>query len=200
MRRRCRPSATAARLGRSLGWRGWRPGLGTGPALRNTGTLERSPAPSASPSIRPSPNPTLGFQRMAEGVAVEIEQGAAAGLAFILGDNLGLHLNGTRNGVNKRRRLARQHCGGVGLQPLEEGEVAEEAVLDRLGRSRRASSAVGQGGQHYAVLASTRRGWMVGPDQVLLRGVSMAVLPPTEESTCASRVVGIASTKSILRL
>ncbi len=40
----------------------------------------------------------LGLQGVAEGVA-EVEQGPAAGFAFILGDDLGLHLHGTRDGV-----------------------------------------------------------------------------------------------------
>jgi hypothetical protein len=39
--------------------------------------------------------------------------------------------------------------------------------------------------------ASTRRGWWKAPIRFLPRGVSMAVLPPTDESTWASRVVGI---------
>ena len=46
--------------------------------------------------------------------------------------------------------------------------------------------------------ASTRRGWWKAPIRFLPRGVLMPVLPPTEESTCASSVVGIC-TKSTPR-
>ncbi len=111
----------------------------------------------------------LGLQGVAEGVT-QIEQGATAGFALVLGDDLGLHLHRTANRVGQGGRIARQHRGGVGLQPLEKVEVAEHAVFDDLGVAR-ANLAIGQGRQHIEVGEHQTR-LVKGADQVLAaRGV-----------------------------
>ena len=72
-----------------------------------------------------------GLQRMAEGVA-EIEQRALAGLALVARDDRGLGAAGGRDRV-LARRAAGEDVGVVGLEPGEEGLVAEHAVFGDFG-------------------------------------------------------------------
>jgi hypothetical protein len=69
---------------------------------------------------------------MAEGVT-QIEQRATSLFALVLGDDLGLHLHGPGDGPGERGGFAGQHILALGLQPLEEGAVAQQTVLDHLG-------------------------------------------------------------------
>ena len=72
-----------------------------------------------------------GLQRMAEGMA-EIEQRALAGFALVARHDRGLGAAGGGDGVFARR-AAGENIGVVGLQPGEEGFVAEHAVFGDFG-------------------------------------------------------------------
>ncbi len=79
--------------------------------------------------------------------------------------------------------------GMVLLQPGEEGFVTEHAVFGDFGiagAELRAADSVSS----TAVSAITSTGWWKAPSRFLPCGELMPVLPPTEESTCASSEVG----------
>ena len=72
-----------------------------------------------------------GLQRMTNGVA-EIEQRAFAGFAFVARHDGGLGSAGGGNRVLARRAAGRD-AGMIGLEPGEEGLVAEHAVFGDFG-------------------------------------------------------------------
>ena len=86
-------------------------------------------------------------------------------LLLVLGDDLCFHVHATRDGVGQWRGVQRQHAGCVGLQPLEEVAVAQEAVLDHLGVAR-AHLPRRQRSEHRQV-RQDESGLMEGADQVL---------------------------------
>ena len=158
-----RPAAAMARGG-ARGVVGRAQALGGGEAER-----QRQPSATASPCSSAVAEAGLGLQRMAEGVA-EVEQGAAA-----------------RSRARPRRRSrpssprnARRRGPGpsgsrastaraVRLQPVEEGDVAQQAVLDAPRRSRARISRSGRVAS-TSRSASTRRGWWKAPIRFLPRG------------------------------
>src|SRR6185312_17074240 len=91
------------------------------------------------------------LEGMAERVA-EIEERALAALALVGGDDRRLGAAARDHGMAPRRRVAGEQRCAVGLQPGEEGCVADKAVFDDLGvaggelarRQRRQRVAVGE--------------------------------------------------------
>ena len=63
----------------------------------------------------------------------EIKQRAIARLALVTLDDVGLHAAGTCHGVFDPCHVAAQRLGTVGLQPLEEGCIAQRAVFHHFG-------------------------------------------------------------------
>ena len=55
----------------------------------------------------------------------QVQQRAAALLHLVLSDDLGLHLDGPRDGVEQGVRLTRQNRTAMGLKPVEKVEVAQ---------------------------------------------------------------------------
>ncbi len=84
--------------------------------------------------------------------------------------------------------VAGQQVVQVGFDPVEEGRIGDRPVLDDLGQPG-AQLARRQRAQRVQVANHALR-LVEGADHVLAAGWLMAVLPPTEESTCASSVVG----------
>ena len=84
--------------------------------------------------------------------------------------------------------IPREQLVDVRLEPAEEGRIADEAVLDDF-REAGAQLAVGQRAQRVGI-RDTALGWWNAPMRFLPPGWLTPVLPPTEESTCASSVVG----------
>ena len=128
------------------------------------------------------------FQRVAEGVA-EIEQHALAGFALVSGNDSRLAAAADGDGVLARRVAAGEQVLPVRLQPGKKRGVAEQPVFGDLRVA----------GTELALRQRVeQRG--VGDDQDrLVEGADrdscparelMPVLPPTDELTCASRVVG----------
>ena len=78
----------------------------------------------------------------------------------------------------------------VRLAPFEEGEIVDQAVFDDFGIAR-AQLAGGQRVEHVAGRSAPARAGGTRRSNSCRRGVLIAVLPPTELSTCASSVVGI---------
>ena len=67
----------------------------------------------------------------------QIQQGALTAFTFIRRNHVGLVLATARDGILQRGSIARQQLVHVALQPFEKGQVADQAVLDNLGQSRR---------------------------------------------------------------
>ncbi len=106
---------------------------------------------------------------MAEGVA-KVQERTLALLGLVTADDAGFHLDRPGHGAQAGRLVAGAQRGAFGFKPVEEGGVAEKAVLHHLAIARQ-KVAVGQGvedvdvGQHQA-------GLVEGADEVLaLRGV-----------------------------
>ena len=94
------------------------------------------------------------------------------------------------NGVRQRRGVAREQAAATWrLQPLEQRRVPDAAVLDHLGEARRAAPGRGSVAS-VSVSASTARAGGTRRSGSCRRGWLTPVLPPTEESTWASSVVG----------
>ena len=74
------------------------------------------------------------FDRVAKRMA-KIQMRATAGLAFVLGDHLGLDLAGPLHRMCQRIRFSSQQRRHVLFQPAEEVSVCNRAVLDDLGQS-----------------------------------------------------------------
>ena len=74
------------------------------------------------------------LQRVAECVA-QIEQGAAPGLAFVLGDEARLGLAAGGDGADALGPRAVQRGAGVRLEPVEEGGVVDQRVFHAFGVS-----------------------------------------------------------------
>jgi hypothetical protein len=128
-----------------------------------------------------------GFDRVAEGMA-EIEQRRDPGLALVLGDDLGLDLAGAAGSRARAPRGRAAAAAALRLDPVEEGQVADRAVLATSASPRRTPAAAAM--PRVAVSAITALGWWKAPTMFLPSGWLIAVFPPTEESTCASSVVG----------
>ena len=128
-----------------------------------------------------------GFERMPEGVA-EIEQRALAGFALVARNDAGLGAAADRNGV-LARRTASEDILPVLLQPGEERSVAKQTRIWQLRHSRRgirvSAACRATPYRQRPEPADGRRRSRFLPWRELI-----PVLPPTEESTCASSVVG----------
>ena len=148
---------------------------------------------SAMPSATPSPCAQAigeaggGLERMAEGVA-EIEQRPLAGLALVARDDRRLHAAAHRDRMLARRPAGEQVLP-VRFEPGEEGGVAEQPVFRDFGIA-------GSGTRAAAACRAARCRRPPAPAGGRRRSGScrwrelIAVLPPTEESTWASSVVG----------
>jgi hypothetical protein len=75
------------------------------------------------------------LDRVPEGVA-EVEQRARAGLALVLGDDLRLDLARAADRMGERLGVAREEAFRVRLDPREEFEVEDRAVLHHFGEAR----------------------------------------------------------------
>ena len=137
--------------------------------------------------------------RRLEGVpksVAEIEQRALAGLALVARHDRGLSPARDRDRV-LARGTARKGILPVRFQPGEEAGIAEQAELRKL-RIAGAEIALRQGVEQGRI-GHDENGLVERADEVLAVTKLMPVLPPTEESTWASRVVGTC-TKSSPRL
>ena len=83
-------------------------------------------------AVQPALVAADGLERVAEGVA-QVQQRAAALLAFVLGDDGGLDLAAAPNRVGQRRGVEAPQVVDVALEPREERGVDDDAVLDDLG-------------------------------------------------------------------
>ena len=110
----------------------------------------------------------FGFKGMPKGMA-EVEQGAdIAGLAFIGSDHRRLGTARYRDRLGLCRRIAGQQCGRIGLAPIEETGVADQAVFHHLGIAG-AQVAQRQGLQHLRIDQHQRR-LVEGANKVLAGG------------------------------
>ncbi len=76
------------------------------------------------------------FDRVTKSVA-QIQQGALAAFALVRRDHFGLVLATARDRILQRGGIACQQPVDVLLQPFEEGQVADQAILDDLGHACR---------------------------------------------------------------
>ena len=90
-----------------------------------------------------------GLDGVAEGVA-EIQHGAHAFLALIVGDYDGFVAAGDFDRMRQRGGIARHEAIHIGFQPGEELGVADQSVFDDFGNASR-ELAVGQGFQGVGV-------------------------------------------------
>ncbi len=79
---------------------------------------------------QPVGKPCRRLQRMTESMP-EIEQRPFAGLALVAGDDGGLHAAADGDGV-LARGAAGEHLAEIGVEPVEERGIAEQAVFDDL--------------------------------------------------------------------
>jgi hypothetical protein len=131
----------------------------------------------------------LGFERVAEGVA-QVQQGppaVAPRLELVIGDHGGFQPAAFADGVRQRRRIAGHGACAMGLAPIPE-RTFQQAMLGHLAPAR-PQLARGQGAQRRGIGQHQLR-LVEGAEQILAVAVLMPVLPPTELSTCASRLVG----------
>ena len=127
------------------------------------------------------------LDRVAERVA-EVEQRALAGLALVGGDDRGLDPAAFVDRVRERVGVARrERCGRSSSQA--KNAASRIAPYLTTSASPAESSRAGKVSRQ-SVSMTTARGWWNAPIMFLPSGWLMPVLPPTEESTCASSVVG----------
>ena len=127
-----------------------------------------------------------------EGVAermAEVEQCPVAPFVFVGRHAGGLGAAGLRDG-GTAGRSAREDLTAVALEPLEEAGVVDQAVFDGFGIAG-AELARRQRVEAVGVGEDEKLGWWKAPTRFLPWGALMPVLPPTEESTWARRLVGI---------
>ena len=72
---------------------------------------------------------------MAEGMA-QVQQGAVAVFTLILADDIRLDLTGAADGMDQRLGAAGEQPVDIDLQPVKEGGIVDQAVLDDLGKAR----------------------------------------------------------------
>ena len=159
-------------------------------AARRTRTRSAMPSAIASPCSSRSEKPAAASKAWPK-VWPRLSSARSPVSRSSRADDLGLH-RGSSPGdrvLARRPRRAGKHLAPVGFEPGEERGVAEQAVFGDLGiagaelaraaacRAARCRRPPGSAG------GRRRPGSCRG-------GESIAVLPPTEESTCASSVVG----------
>jgi hypothetical protein len=85
-------------------------------------------------AVQPFAVTDAGLDRMTEGMA-QIEQGAHAALPFVGGDDFGLVAARTFDGIDQRRRLARQQPVNIFFEPEKKFRIANEPVFNDLGQA-----------------------------------------------------------------
>ena len=105
-----------------------------------------------------------------------------------LATTCGLDVARARDRLHQRRLVAGEQRRQARLDPGEERVVGDRAVLDDLGEAGD-QLALGQR-PRASTSATTASGWWKAPTMFLPDGWLTPVLPPTEESTWASSVVG----------
>src|SRR5258708_40320968 len=101
---------------------------------------------------------------MAKGVA-EVEQRAVALLAFVAGDDFGLHRAAGHHRTPQSRRCESAHGAPLGFEPGKKSSITNEAVFDDLGVAGE-KLATRQTGQSLGVREDEAR-LIESPDQVL---------------------------------
>ena len=108
--------------------------------------------------------PGFRLQRVPEGVT-QVQERALAAFAFVGGDDPRLCRAGNPDGLDAGFLLALQHGHAVGLQPVEEIRVVDQAILHHL-RIASEKLAAGQGGKNPRIGQHQTR-LIKGADQVL---------------------------------
>ncbi len=144
-------------------------------------------SPCSSRCEKPAPPPAHG-RRCARG-----STGRGRRLGLVAGDDGGL--GGAGGGTaSTRSPVAGQNAAPGAFQPPEQLFVAQQAIFSHLGVA----------GPQFPCrqsierrrIATTRTGWWKAPTRFFPWGELMPVLPPTEESTCDSKVVGACTTST----
>src|SRR5258706_14651695 len=107
-----------------------------------------------------------GYDGVAEGM-FEVQEYAQSAHALVMADDFGLDRDRAHDSVLERVRVAREQAIEVGLEPVEERRVADQAVLDHFGQPRE-QLALGQGLQRFNA-GQHKPGLMKGADQVFPR-------------------------------
>ncbi len=147
------------------------------------------PIDTASPCSNRSPYPASVLQGVGEGVA-EIEQRALAAFALVFAHNARLVFAGARHRIAPRLTVAGQKRGAVPLQPDEEIRIVDQSVFDDLGITR-LHFAFGARWSADRYRPEPNAADRNSPPNSCPSAYRWPSCPPTEESTWASKVVGI---------